>query len=121
MTDPIKAFLQSSGLEQPNFAGNSRYVNNDTAEWTKADGRTVRFVTRRFIPKAENFALLQEHEIQEQDRIDNIAAQYFADPQLYWRICDANNVMDPNELTESAGRRIRITLPEGIPEAAEDE
>ncbi|MEO0078974.1 MAG: LysM domain-containing protein, partial [candidate division WOR-3 bacterium] len=33
----------------------------------------------------------------------------------FWRICDANNVLDPSELTENPGRRVRITLPEGFP------
>jgi hypothetical protein len=34
---------------------------------------------------------------------------------LSWRLCDANGAMRPDELTETPGRRLRITLPEGIP------
>ena len=49
------------------------------------------------------------------DRLDNITAQYLGDPEQFWRICDANNVLAPNELTDTLGRIIRITLPEGIP------
>jgi hypothetical protein len=49
------------------------------------------------------------------DRLDNIAALYLGDPEQFWRICDANAAMRPNELTETIGRRLRITLPEGIP------
>jgi len=37
------------------------------------------------------------------------------DPELFWRVCDANRAMRPDELTETIGRRLRITLPEGIP------
>ena len=49
------------------------------------------------------------------DRLDNITAQYLGDPEQFWRICDANDAMRPDELTETIGRRLRITLPEGMP------
>lgn len=120
MADPIKAFLQNSGLKQPTFAANSRYAGLETAEWTRADGLAVLYVKRRFIPAPETFATLQEHRVEENDRLDNIAARYFSDPQLYWRLCDANGAMDPVELTLETGRRLRITLPEGIPEPTEE-
>ena len=49
------------------------------------------------------------------DRIDNLAAKYLGDPQQYWRLCDGNGAVRPDELTETPGRRLRITLPEGVP------
>jgi len=116
MNDPIKAFLQSSGLQQPTFAANSRYAALETAEWTRADGLPVLYVKRRFIPRPDNFATLQEHVVEQNDRLDNIAAKYYSDPELYWRLCDANGAMKPSDLIADAGRRLRITLPEGIPE-----
>ena len=48
------------------------------------------------------------------DRLDNIAARYLGDPELFWRLCDANVALRPTELTETIGRRILITLPEGM-------
>jgi len=120
MNDPIKTFLQNSGLQQPTFAANSRYAGIETAEWTSVNGLPVLYVKRRFIPRPENFATLQEHRVEENDRLDNIAANYFSDPQLYWRLCDANGAMRPSELTEEPGRRLRITLPAGIPEPADE-
>ena len=120
MNDPIKAFLQNSGLQQPTFSANSRYAGMETAEWTRSDGLPVLYVKQRFIPATENFATLQEHRVEENDRLDNIAAKYFSDPQMYWRLCDANGAMNPSELTEKTGRRLRITLPQGIPEPTED-
>ena len=39
----------------------------------------------------------------------------WAIPRQFWRVCDANAAMRPDELTETIGRRLRITLPEGIP------
>jgi hypothetical protein len=38
----------------------------------------------------------------------------FGFPYPLWRICDANDAMRPDELMETIGRRLRITLPEGI-------
>jgi hypothetical protein len=49
------------------------------------------------------------------DRLDNIAAKYLGDPEQFWRLCDANGAMRPDALTETIGRWLRITLPEGIP------
>ena len=67
------------------------------------------------MPPPERFALLQEHTVSQGDRLDNLAAQYLGDPEQFWRLCDANGAMRPEELTETVGRRLRITLPEGIP------
>jgi hypothetical protein len=80
----------------------------------RPDGSTIVFVRRRFIPPPERFALLQEHTVVEGERLDNITARYIGDPEQFWRICDANAVIAPEEL-EAVGRTIRITLPEGIP------
>ena len=82
-----------------------------------ADGKTIVYLRRRFVPPPERFALLSEHIVTEGERLDNIAAQYLGDPEQFWRICDANGAMRPEELTETVGRRLRITLPEGIPGA----
>jgi nucleoid-associated protein YgaU len=46
------------------------------------------------------------------DRLDILAATYYGDSQLWWRIADANAVSDPDELSEP-GRRLRITHPQG--------
>ncbi len=115
MTDPLKAFLQASSLENASFAPTSRYFGLPTAPWTRADGLEVRYVARRVVPPPERFATLREHVVCEGDRLDDLAARYLGDPEQYWRLCDANGAMRPDELTETVGRRIRITLPEGIP------
>ena len=50
-----------------------------------------------------------------QERLDNLAALYFGDPELFCRLCDANRALRPEELTETPGLQLRITLPEGVP------
>lgn len=97
------------------FAPTSRYFGLPTATLQAADGRTIIYLTRRFAPSADQFVLLQLHTVVQGERLDTIAAQYLGDPEAYWRLCDANNAMRPEELTETIGRQLRITLPQGIP------
>lgn len=97
------------------FPPTSRYQNIGTAMLEASDGKTVIYLKRRFVPPAERFALLQEHVVVQGDRLDNITARYLGDPEQFWRVCDANGAMRPDELTEEIGRRLRVTLPEGIP------
>jgi hypothetical protein len=97
------------------FAMTSRYFSISTAKIETADGETIVYVRRRFVPPPERFALLQEHTVTEGERLDNITATFLGDPEQFWRVCDANGAMRPEELTETIGRKLRITLPEGIP------
>ena len=97
------------------FAQTSRYFGIETATFEAPGGNTVIYVKRRFVPAPERFALLSEHVVKQGERLDNITAQYLDDPEQFWRICDANRAMRPEELTETIGTRLRITLPEGIP------
>ena len=70
------------------------------------------------MPPPENFALLQRASWSPPATGSTISRRsYLGDPLQYWRICDANGAMRPDELTDTAGRRLRITLPEGIPGA----
>src|SRR4030095_13712248 len=97
------------------FSLTSRYFNITVTTLEIADERKVVYVRRRFVPPPERFELLLEHVVTQDERLDNITAQYFADPEQFWRLCDANGAIRPTELTETIGRRLRITLPEGIP------
>jgi hypothetical protein len=99
------------------FAITSRYYKIPTAAYTAPDGKTIAYVRRRILPPPENFQLLLEHTVVQGDRLDNITAQYLADPEQFWRIADANNAIQPADLTETVGSKLRITLPEGIPGA----
>jgi hypothetical protein len=79
-----------------------------------ADGKKNIYIRRRFLPPPERLALLQEHVVTQGERLDNITALYLGDPEQFWRLCDANAAMKPTEL-EELNRRLRITLPDGIP------
>jgi hypothetical protein len=96
------------------FAPSSRYAGIETAK-IEIDGETISYVRRRFLPQPESVAVIAEHTVTQGERLDHIAARYLGDPELFWRICDANRAGRPQELTETVGRRLVITLPEGVP------
>jgi len=97
------------------FGMNSRYFALPTSRLEQADGSTVVYVRRRFIPPPDRFTLLQEHAVTQGDRLDVLSARLLGDAEQFWRLCDANGAMRPEELTAVIGRRLRVTLPEGIP------
>ena len=98
-----------------NFPPTSRYHGIEIASLKREDGRIVAYLRRRTVPPLERFALLREHVVVQGDRLDNVTAQHMGDPEAFWRVADANTALHPEHLTAQVGRRIRITLPEGIP------
>ncbi len=96
------------------FPATSRYAPLDTKTLETADGGVIRYLERRFLPSPDRFQLLETYAVRQNDRLDNITARFLGDPEQFWRLCDANNAMRPEEL-ETMGRVLRITLPEGIP------
>jgi hypothetical protein len=117
MTDSVRALVEAGVIKQTPFAPNSRYYGTATLTIGTAKGDTITYVARRFIPGPEQYALRQYHVVQQGDRIDNIAVRYLGDPEQFWQICDANVAMRPNDLTDTVGARVRVTLPAGIPGA----
>jgi hypothetical protein len=113
VSDPAPGIFQNAVKLHP-FPPASRYFEIETATWPTPEGRSIVYIRRRFVPAAERFALLLEHSVVQGDRPDNVTANYLGDPEQFWRVCDANNVMQPDELTAKVGGTIRITLPEGI-------
>ncbi len=97
------------------FPPTSRYHLTKTAHMGPDADHDLVYLRRRFVPRPERFETLFEHTVTEGERLDNITAQYLGDPEQFWRICDANGVLRPDELTETVGRRLRLTLPEGVP------
>lgn len=113
--DALQAMLQPVALKAIAFAPTSRYHGIETATLESPDGTIIVYVRRRFLPQFDRLVLVQEYQVKQGDRLDNLAAQFIGDPEQFWRICDANTPMRPDELTETIGRRLRITLPEGVP------
>lgn len=102
-------------MSQYNFPPTSRYHGVEIATRTDADGRVQAYLRRRLLPAPDSFALLHEHVVSDQERPDTIAHAELGDAEAWWRLADANGVMQPAELTATVGRRLRITLPAGFP------
>jgi hypothetical protein len=115
MIDPVQAFLEANALKTRLFPPTSRYYGIGSAVTITAVGRAVTYLKRRFLPQPEQLALVQEHNVTQGERLDNLAQQHLGDSEQYWRLCDANGAMVPTELTDTVGRKLRVTLPEGVP------
>lgn len=93
----------------------SRYAGVGVGEWTTVDidgrERVVRYVRRRTLPDYTNQPTIAEHRVTGGDRLDDVTARYLGNPEQFWRICDANVVLRPEEL-EELGRLIRIAISE---------
>jgi hypothetical protein len=114
MIDPLQALMQLGVSPASPVPETSRYSGVGTATLETPDGETIIFLRRRFVPQPEQLSLLQEYVVTQGDRLDNVAAQQLGDPEQFWRLCDANRALRPEELTEEIGRRLRITLPAGL-------
>ncbi len=58
MNDPLQAILQPGMLKSTAFPPTSRYHWIDTATLETADGKTIIYLRRPFVPPSERFALL---------------------------------------------------------------
>lgn len=97
------------------FDSASRYYALESVRMTTtgADGvgREIVYTRRRFVPGARGTVTLVEHTVTEGERLDVITARYIGDPLQFWRVCDANLVLRPTELTDQYGTVIRIAMP----------
>lgn len=94
------------------FEPTSRYYALETATYSAPDGRVVAYKRRRFLPQGEAMPLLVEVIVTGGDRLDLIAARTLGDPEQFWRVCDANDAMNPLDLTAELGRTLRVPVPQ---------
>jgi hypothetical protein len=95
------------------FPRTSRYYNIELAKFVTPDQREIVYLRRRFLPLAPPAMIIAEHTVEEGDRLDNVTARYLGDPEQFWQLCDANDAMAPDELTEEIGRRLKVAMPNG--------
>lgn len=115
MADPLQELLAAGAIPSTSFPPTSRYAETKvTAHDPGDDSPPTPHLERRLCPQPEQFVTLHTHEISEGDRRDNLAAEKLGEAELWWRIADANGVIDPRSLTDTVGEQIRITLAEGI-------
>lgn len=108
--NPVEKLMQM-GMRPSLFPPNSRYAQTEIA-LHHSNGEQIKYLRRRFIPSTEEAEALQEHSIVEGDRLDNLGAQYIGDPHQFWKICDANLTLHPDDLIEKINQKIVVALSE---------
>ena len=113
-TDPIQALLDAGAIPSTSFGSNSRYQGVGLGLYQPpAAGPPVAYVLRRFVPQMRDIGIAGEHIVEGGERPDLLGARFMGDSELYWRIADANAVVDPFELTDRIGLRVKIPVPAG--------
>jgi len=107
----LQALLQFVGVKSSVFPANSRY--NGIATATLGSNANIVYLRRRFVPSPDDLTPVQQYTVKQGDRLDNLAAQFLGDPELYWQLCDANGALRPEDL-ETAGTTLNIALPQGL-------
>jgi nucleoid-associated protein YgaU len=117
MQDPIQNLISRGVVAPVAFPTDSRYYRSATLSLLTPSGQTITYLARRFVPQpgAPNFATVATHTVKQGDRLDLLAAKYLGDPLMFWLICDANGAIRPDELVETPGKVLNITMPQGVP------
>jgi hypothetical protein len=115
ITDPVQLLIAAGAISTDPFAPDSRYRGIAQGLFVRDAGDPgVRYVLRRFIPQRRDITIVAEHIVHGGERPDMLAALTLADAELYWRVADANAVIDPNELTDTIGARVNVPTPPGL-------
>jgi hypothetical protein len=118
MNDPVQMLINAGAIPSSPFGPTSRYAKVALGLYTfpgaeAGEETSVPYVLRRFVPQGRDIQLATRHQVRANDRGDNLAAAYLGDPQLNWRIADANLASDLLDFTATLGMRIAIPLPPG--------
>jgi hypothetical protein len=117
MNYPLAAMVNLGVVPPVTFPTNSRYYGYSVQQYAAPNGQTISYLARRIVPQpgAPNYATINRYSVQQNDRLDLIAAKYLGDPLMAWLICDANGAMKPHDLVGKPGAVLSITTPQGIP------
>jgi hypothetical protein len=88
------------------FTSTSRYANIADAIYQDPGGRQFAYKVLRLNSVAPTILV---HTVVQQDRLDLLANTYYADAQQFWRICDGNLAMRPDDLLVP-GSQLQIPL-----------
>ncbi len=117
MKSPLLAMMQMGVVPAVAFPTDSRYYNSKTLTYTAPSGQPITYLARRFVPQAgsSNYSTVATHTVRQGDRLDLLAGKYLGDPVIYWLLCDANGAIRPEQLVETPGTTLNITMPQGVP------
>ena len=85
------------------FLKSSRYFNLKTIDAVAKNGRKVKAITLRRLPKRSGIPVV----IRGEDRLDIMSQDNYNDATRFWYIADANSELQANDLLE-VGREINV-------------
>ena len=88
------------------FTKTSRYYDLQDRIVRDADGRERVYKERRLVPRGASSR--GRTAVGPSERLDLIAARAIGRSDLFWRLCDVNDALDPFSLTETTGRLLRV-------------
>jgi hypothetical protein len=89
------------------FEKKSRYAKSKTYKVQDRRGRTVTVVP---VPGPPKQTRLGYHALRQGQRLDHLAKVYLDDAAAFWRLCELNDVMLPESLTEAR----EIAIPDKV-------
>jgi hypothetical protein len=90
------------------FARGSRYEGVADASWVDPAGREIVYKRLRLVPPPG--PAVQGYVVARGDRLDLIAFRFYRDPEQFWRLCDGNRAMRPDDLVAEPGRQLIVPL-----------
>jgi hypothetical protein len=87
----------------------SRYDPSHQLSIADADGGTVRYLQRRFLPRVDTRTVADRVVVRAAERADLLAVRTLDDAELAWFLADANDVRRPSELA-TPGRIVVVPV-----------
>lgn len=87
------------------ISANSRYASDQIVSVDR-DGQVINVIVLSQ-PVAQTISYVS-HMVTDNDRLDNLANQYYGDPTQWWIIANANPQLNPNFMKLTPGTVIRI-------------
>jgi len=88
----------------------NRYASCPLLPFQRRDGRQISYWAPRMVPIGATLATARTIQREPSDRIDRLASRALSDPRQFWRLCDANDALDPLAFGRGRGR-IKVPLP----------
>lgn len=116
--DPVQMLIDAGAIPSNPFDEHSRYRNAEIAllpappagPVAPAQRPPLAYLRRRFIAQPNEIALAAYVLVQDAERPDLLAARTLGEPLAWWRLADANGVLDPAALTATAGARVAVPV-----------
>lgn len=91
----------------------SRYARVGTTALETPDGNRVLYLCRRFLPEGTSIPSVRSVDATaEAERLDLLSTRVLGDPFAFWRLCDANDALNPFDVVDECEGRLRV--PSGV-------